>query len=183
MAEIKSSPKLNGPIPGMSLTSEPGNRPWEKPPRITNVDDAIMFYVEKLTEPENASLILEQVEDGMPLLLMADMFQTGGVAKGVHSLDVGIIVSPVIVEIIKAMAEDSDISYTVGTEKEAKAGREDDGLVSRTISEVLSEEDTTEEVVDEEFPADEDPETSEKPVKSGLMARRGSAPEGDEDGV
>lgn len=186
MAQVKSEPKLNAPIPGMSLTSEPGNRPWEKPPRITNVDDAIMFYVEKLTEPENAALILEQVEDGMPLLLMADMFQTGAVAKGVHTLDVGIIVSPVIVEIMKAMAEDSDIPYTIGTEKDAKAGMEDDGLIDRTISEVLSSEDITEEVVEEEFPADEDPETNTegKSAKAGLMARRtATTPEGDEDGV
>ena len=33
---------LNAPIPGMSLTTEPGNRPWENPPQIVTIDDALL---------------------------------------------------------------------------------------------------------------------------------------------
>ena len=39
---------LQGPIPGMSLITEPGNRPWENPAMLTTVGETIDFYTEKL---------------------------------------------------------------------------------------------------------------------------------------
>lgn len=178
MASFKSEPRLGAPIPGMSLTSEPGNRPWEKPPRIVDIDEAISFYVEKLTEPETAADILDKVEEGIPLALMADMFQAGAVAKGIHSIDVGIIVSPVIIEVVKAMAEDSDISYVIGTEKEAQVSKIDRSMMKKAISEVLSSEDMAMDMAEEriiEGDAIEDESMAEEPVRSGLMARKAPA--------
>jgi hypothetical protein len=179
MAKVKTQPRLGAPIPGMSLTSEPGNRPWEKPPRIVDVDEAITFYVERLTEPDTAANILDQVEDGMPIALMTDMLQTGAVAKGIHSLDVGIIVSPAIIEIIKAMAEDLDISYVIGNEKESQVKKPDRAILKRTIAEVLDSEDVVEDtaediVEDTDMPMEEAEVSMPAEERKGLMARKGA---------
>ena len=36
------------PIPGMSLTGEPGNSPWEQPPKYDTVEESLAYYLEKL---------------------------------------------------------------------------------------------------------------------------------------
>ena len=33
--------RFDAPIPGMALTAEAGNRPWQKPPRYANTKDVV----------------------------------------------------------------------------------------------------------------------------------------------
>ena len=47
----KKSPMLSAPIPGQSLTAEPGSRPWEKPAKYTTVEETLKFYIEDLSQP------------------------------------------------------------------------------------------------------------------------------------
>ena len=174
-------PSLNGPIPGQSLTTEPGNRPWEKPPRIAGVDEAINFYVDKLTDPKASAMIMDKVEEGMPLTLMADTFQTMSVAKGIHTIDVGILVTPVIIELIKAMAEDMDVEYTIGTEEDADTRSSEEEEMAQDVVKSMfrkgsSEMDETEERVDLED------EQEAEPKKAGLMARKDTEAT-EEDGI
>jgi len=172
---------LNAPIPGMSLTTEPGNRPWEKPPRITSVDEAIDFYVEKLTDPKTSSMIMDKVEDGMPITLMVDMFQTGAVAKGIHSIDVGVLIAPVAIELIKAMAEDMDVEYTIGTEADARTDSKDEDITSDVVRKLLSDSGEDEMPMDMEE-EEQQQETDIAEPKRGLMARAEHM-ETEEDGV
>ena len=51
---------VNAPIPGMSLTSEPGNRPWENPSNLVSIEDAMEFYTKRiLGTPENYDQVLD----------------------------------------------------------------------------------------------------------------------------
>mgnify|MGYP003141425136 CR=1 FL=1 len=45
-------PEFNAPIPGMGLTHEVGARPWQSPPQHTTVEEALDFYVPRLTSKE-----------------------------------------------------------------------------------------------------------------------------------
>lgn len=173
MKSKKTPPVLNGPIPGQSLTTEPGNRPWEKPPRLTGVEEAINFYVDKLTEPKTTAMIMDKVEEGMPLILMADTFQTLSVAKGIHSLDTGVIVTPVIVELLKAMAEDMDVEYTVGTEEDASTRTAEDEEMAQDVVKTMFKQGAKQESVEEPEPEmAEEEQQEEKPERAGLMARK-----------
>jgi len=178
----KTPPTLNGPIPGQSLTTEPGNRPWEKPPRITGVQEAIDFYVDKLTEPKTTAMIMDKVEEGMPLILMADTFQTLSVAKGIHSLDTGVIVTPVIVELLKAMAEDMDVEYTVGTEEGASTRTAEDEEMAQDVANTIIRDGAKEMPMDEPEVDLEEEEQEEKPERAGLMARK-KVEAAEEDGI
>lgn len=173
MKNKKTPPRLNGPIPGQSLTTEPGNRPWEKPPRITGVDEAINFYVDKLTEPKTSAMIMDKVEEGMPLTLLADTFQTLSVAKGIHSLDTGVIVAPVIIELLKAMAEDMDVNYTIGTEDDANSrSAEDEEMAEDVAATLLRTSGGPSKDMDTEEDIDLTDEKEPEPKRRGLMARK-----------
>ena len=41
---------MMAPIPGQSLTDEPNNFAWERPPEYTDPNDAIIFHMDRLAE-------------------------------------------------------------------------------------------------------------------------------------
>ena len=43
---------LQGAIPGQSLTDEPKNFPWERPPQITDPDEAIRYHIDRISDEE-----------------------------------------------------------------------------------------------------------------------------------
>ena len=97
---------LNAPIPGMSLTTEPGNRPWEQPPMLVTIEDALEFYVRKiLNATENHDEVLTMLESQVPVANVAAILQKMSVMKGYHTIDVGILVTPAIEEMIMAIGD------------------------------------------------------------------------------
>lgn len=164
MVDIKQdSPDapLNAPIPGQSLTAPLGDRPWQKPARYSNPDEALAFYVERITKPKRANELLDILENGVAVDTLVDILQQGGVMEGIHSLDVGIIIAPALTEVISNMAEASEVEYT-------KMSISEDEKIANTgeIAFALKEE-PQEKIV--ELDVEEEVEQEEP---KGLMARR-----------
>ena len=101
----------DAPIAGQSLTAEVGNRPWQNPPQFAEVDDAINFYVPKLLDPTFSNQLLDVIEMGVPLTTIANSLQISGVMQGLHSIDLGVLVSPIIVELMKIAANAEEVEY------------------------------------------------------------------------
>jgi len=103
---------INAPIPGMSLTSEPGNRPWENPPSLVSVEDAMEFYTRRiLGTPENYDQVLDIIESGLPIRNIANILMKTSVMEGYHTIDVGILVLPVVEELLMSVADMHDVEY------------------------------------------------------------------------
>jgi hypothetical protein len=108
---------LNAPIPGMSLTSEPGDRPWESPPSLVTVEEAMEYYASKILGNRDAhDQLLDVLELGVPVSNLASILQKNSVMNGVHTLDVGMLVLPVIEELIMAVADMNDVRYVPSPE-------------------------------------------------------------------
>ena len=58
---------FDAPIPGQSLTDEPGNYPWEHPPQYTNPEEAMAFLYDRVTEPEIVEQIISMLDSGVPV--------------------------------------------------------------------------------------------------------------------
>ena len=158
-----SSKFLDAPIPGQSLTTEPKSRPWEQPPKYTTTEEALSFYIPRLSDAELMAPMVDVMEDGTTVVAVADMIQSSGVMSGLHTLDVGLMISPVLVELLVTQAQLADIEYKIGTEKSDKP---DSSLVRKAVdksSESYFDESTEEEVMVEETPEVE---------SEGIMSRR-----------
>lgn len=166
---------LNAPIPGMSLTTEPGNRPWENPPQLNTVEEAIEYYTDKLTEPERIDYLLEALSLEVSVEAIADALTTSSVMNGIHTVDVSILVSPVLYELIKYIAEIHEMEYIESYEKVAKKNKIPRHEITSMISKIKAQVDTELQLKEQGFEPinrnknaapEEDPE---KP--KGLMAR------------
>lgn len=115
---------LNAPIPGMSLTTEPGSRPWENPPSMVTVEEAIEYYTDKiLKNVDTHEDVLEVLDQGIPVRNFANMLNTSSVMDGKHTLDVGILVMPVIEELIMTVADMYDVKFIPSIEDVMKKTR------------------------------------------------------------
>lgn len=100
----------------MSLTTEPKSRPWESPPQMTKVSEVVNFYSDKLSNPELMYSILDAVKKGIPIHDISLSMTKVSVMNGKHTVDTGVIVSPVITEMIKTMADLNDVGYSLTQE-------------------------------------------------------------------
>ena len=101
--------------------------------------------------------------------MIADTLQSISVMEGLHTIDVGILVIPVLVETMIYLAEEAKIKYTIGTEK-VKDGKLDPTSISLAMEKYKKNKNKQSEVkqmvkekVDEKMP---------EPPASCLMARR-----------
>ncbi len=168
MAEIQQLP-FDAPIPGQSFTSELGNRPWEKPSQYATVEDAIDFYIQRINSEDLKQPLLDVIELGIPLTSIANALQISSVMEGKHTIDVGILVLPVIVELMSLMAENSGIKYTTGVEKKESKNYSNTeiALAVKEASKQFNDQDMSEDMMTEESEP-----VMEEEQPTGLMARR-----------
>lgn len=126
---------FTAPIPGQSLTIEPGSGPWEQPPQYVTVDDVASFYSDKLDNPEAIFELMSLLERGIPILTIVNTMVKASIMKGYHTVDTGFLVTPIIVEIIKTIADLNDVMYTVTAEEAGKKNTVNPAIIKQLIDE------------------------------------------------
>jgi len=165
---------FNKPIPGESLTSKPKNAPYENPPEITDPEEALQVHLSRLTEPKRMDKIMGLLDIGVDIQTMTEGILRSAVMNGIHSIDVSLLIAPVIHEYIKLTADQVGVDYKEGFEdnEESESGV-DYMLASIKSKEKLQEMD----MIPEEVPQAEEQETTiledeeTKPMLKGLMSR------------
>lgn len=155
------------PIPGMGMTFEVGSRPWQTPPELTTVEQATDYYVERMNTDAFKGQLVDVIEMGVPLATLANTIQLASVMEGIHSVDVGILMIPIIVELLITIADSQGAKYQTGME-----GMENERATApnRIISDIMRERN----IKEEEMPMEEPQEMAqgEQMQPMGLMARR-----------
>lgn len=166
---------LNAPIPGQSLTAELGARPWQHPPQYNTVEEAMDFYAPRILEPQFRDQLVDVMEMGIPLTTIANSLQSGGVMQGKHSIDVGILIMPVLIEMLSYVGDEEGIEYTIGTEMEDEdQDKFRDSTIAKAMRDVKQKMEQTGGELVEELPETgvEEESMAEEPASAGLMARR-----------
>lgn len=158
---------LDAPIPGMSLTHELGNRPWQSPPKASSVGEAMETYLPAFESEEVVPQIINVLESGIPVATIAEATMLGGVMEGRHTIDVGILILPFLMEMIAYVGDLADIEYSMGTTKVKVKNVEMIPPTEQEISVAKKRLDEAKENIEiEDAPIEEEEEPK------GLMARR-----------
>ena len=171
---------FNAPIPGQSLTSEPKNYPWENPPEFTKPEDALMFHMERLEDPKKVKAILGLLELGLDVTTMTEGILRGAVVEGRHTIDVSLIIAPVIHEYIVGTAEAAGVEYDEGFEDDEAQQEDIDYTVrERKAKEILKDIEGKKDIdltpmmqEPEAMPEEQSQMEQEQKQPMGLMARR-----------
>lgn len=158
------------PIPGMGMTHEVGARPWQNPPTYATVEEATDYYVERIGSEQFKSQLIDVMEMGIPLTTIANTMQLSSVMEGVHSVDVGMLLLPILVELLKSIGDSVDVKYVTGMEEGEM--NESPTSSSRIINDMMRQRNEPMEeegMQPQELPMEQE-ETDNEPM--GLMARR-----------
>lgn len=107
---------LHQPIPGISLTGAPGNAPWEQPPKHTSLDEVVDYYSDRLVDEDMIGNVISIIKRDVPLLTIAEGMIRMGIMEGMHTIDAGMLVKPVLVELMIALAEIYGVKYVIQAE-------------------------------------------------------------------
>jgi hypothetical protein len=122
-------------IPGISWTVPPKTYAWQRPPKFTSVAEVAQDYITRLSNKEALDDLLDAVDNGMPIVTIAESIMLGGVSSGAHTIDAGILVTPVIIEMLKTAAEVEGIDYVMFLED--KLPKKEKPIPARLINKAI----------------------------------------------
>ena len=89
------------PIPGQSLCGEPKNNPWEQPAEMSDVEEITKYYINNMANDDVIDDLAAVCQAGLSLKPIVDTIVSVGNMNGLHSVDAGMLVKPVIHEFLK----------------------------------------------------------------------------------
>ena len=133
--------KFSTPIPGQSLTEEPGKWAWDNPPQFASLEEAADATMKKLFSDKNTKNVIMMLEAGVPVEGIARSVVFAGFQSGAYSVDVALLLTPMVTEAvltIGTVAEVEDMRLSM----KPKSKKQDDfevGMADAKFIKFLSE--------------------------------------------
>lgn len=164
----------NKPIPGQSLTTPPGKAPFERPPEINSPKEALDFHLTKLAKPRVQENMMKTLMLGVDVKTLTEGLLRNAVGNGLHSIDVSLMIAPVVHKYIVTLADEVGVEYEEGledTKGQEKIDKEFEKAMAYERADVLQAE-IEAEVALGSAPKEEPMEEEAMPEPAGLMRRR-----------
>ena len=100
---------FDAPIPGQSLTDEPGNYPWEHPPQRASVEEALDEIYESLMQEDNMKRMFTLLRMGIPVEALVKVITFSGFLEGKYTVDVAKLLEPMVSMMITGEAALAEI--------------------------------------------------------------------------
>ena len=127
-AETAQKDPFNFPVPGHSLTDAPNSQVWDKPPRVTDPEEAIQMVIEKVEEPETKEHFLRLMAGGVTVEEIINTIGLGGFTEGEWSPDVAELIKPALAVYFIGLAIKNKVPVIAFSNKELK---EENQMVSK----------------------------------------------------
>lgn len=159
--QTRASDILRYTPPGISWTAPEKGRPWSSPPSSVDAVTVALYYINVLTSEEAADNLLDVLEKNAPLSITVQAIMLNGVMSGFYSMEVGVLVAPVILEMLISICEANNLEYNVYPEDYDKKHIVPDRVIRKAIEKSMkklesggaeSKEELAEESVDVKEP-------------------------------
>ena len=118
---------FDAPIPGESLTSDPDNqKPYEKPPEFTDLEKAMAFIFDHLTDDGTYEDVLQTMREGTPIDMLAQVYLTKGFHEGKWNPDLLLLLIEPTVYLLMWLAADVDIDFKLDSDGDDLDEQEDE---------------------------------------------------------
>ena len=98
------------PVPGESLTQEPGLRPYERPPQITDIDQAFGYIANSTVyNPRVRGDVMDALDMGMSVETIVSALVLNAFTEGVFTPDLAEIIKPPLIQLFTQIASEEGI--------------------------------------------------------------------------
>jgi hypothetical protein len=101
--------KFDAPLPGQSLTDEPGNYPWEHPPKTPSIEEATDYVYESMMKPENLERMFTLLRMGIPIEALVKIITFAGFLEGRWTVDTAKLLEPIVAMMVAGEAAIAEI--------------------------------------------------------------------------
>ena len=127
---IEALDPFDHPVPGQSLTDEPGKWSFEKPPEFVDVDEAVAYVVDKI---ENSNGGKEELQKhmlaGIPIESIVNTISFTGFAEGLWNPDVAEIIKFPLSAYFASMAIDQGYPLVMFNDNNPKQDVNDQQII------------------------------------------------------
>jgi len=117
---------FDAPIPGQSLTDEPGNYPWEHPPQRASVEEALDDIYESMMQEKNMKRMFTLLRMGIPVEALVKVITFSGFLEGKYTVDVAKLLAEIPAKINMSDGEDTNFFKEMADRKyDMKLDKED----------------------------------------------------------
>ena len=102
--------RFSAPIPGQSLTEEPGKWAWDKPPQFASLEEAADATMKRLFSDKNTKNVILMLEAGVPVEGIARSVVFAGFQSGAYSVDVALLLTPMVTEAVLTIGTVAELS-------------------------------------------------------------------------
>ena len=136
--------RLDAPVPGESLTSEPKNYNWEHPAQFPKVPDAFDFIWHQMHQEPHLTQLISLLQTGVPVEALAKTLLFAGFSEGKWTVDGAILLAEPVFMAIVALAKNAglkEISMSMKQEDPINFARETQVLseMSKQVKDVKKE--------------------------------------------
>ena len=109
---------LNGPIPGENLISDERNYPWHRPPDFDDLNDAMEYIIENLSEKPKLFSLINTLELGATAAELSQTIVMMDMMQGRYTLDYALLLAGPLTKFISIIADGYEIEYDLGVYEE-----------------------------------------------------------------
>lgn len=124
---------MGAPIPGQSLTREPGSAAWEQPPQYNTEAEAMDFLFEKVTRPDVQTNLLRVMDAGVPLPILLEPILMHGVQEGKWSMDLAMMLMEPLGVVLYGLGKRAGIDPKLEVPKK----KEDKGINPESLAKIF----------------------------------------------
>lgn len=95
--------QFSGPVPGQSLTNQPGGSPWEQAPQYTDLNEFLEMLFDKLTEKRQATRIGVMLKAGLACEEIAKLTVYSAFTKGIINVDMALLATRPVIYMITSI--------------------------------------------------------------------------------
>lgn len=96
---------FDAPIPGQSLTGQPGGMAMERPPQFTDPNQALEFLFQRLTREEFVKQLVVMLKAGSTVEYIVRTILFEGVIKGRWTPDVALLMAQTVTWMVESVAK------------------------------------------------------------------------------
>lgn len=114
--KINPRPKVDGPIPGESLTADTRNYPWHRQPEITGFNEGVTRLIADMDDEREMQLIYSLLELEVPVAIITSNLLMRKIGRGVIPIDLAILMAGPVSRYVEILAKDNGLTADMDTD-------------------------------------------------------------------
>ena len=138
--QTASLDQLDAPIPGQSLTDEPGKWAWERPARFSSVEESFEYVVNQIEgSKQGKESFTKLMLSGIQIEQIVNTITFGCFTEGYWTADVSELLKLPVLSYLIDMAMQDDLPVKVFSDASVKRYTDEGGMDAQTLLQLMRE--------------------------------------------